>query len=46
MALSYNASMQQYIRATYVQEGQQNLPMDRGVWNKIEARISGNASCQ
>lgn len=37
MTLSYNASMQQYIRATYVQEEQQNLPMDRGVQNKIEA---------
>lgn len=46
MALSYNASMQQYIRATQVQEGQQKLPMDQGVQNKIEAWISGNASCQ
>lgn len=37
MGLSYNASMQQYIRATQVQEGQQKLPMDQGVQNKIEA---------
>lgn len=36
MALLYNASMQQYIKGTHVQEGQQKLPMDQGVQNKIE----------